>query len=91
MYNRYRKAAHSRDSRNEVRRVAFVIGGIFDSRKLMVGMLVVSVAYVLHKQDSLGNSRCWFRSDKRLNVRPGAGLIDCNADFRRRAGRLAVL
>lgn len=39
MYNRYRNAAHNRDSRNVVRREAFVIGGIFDNRKLMVAIL----------------------------------------------------
>lgn len=39
MYNRYRNAAHRRESKNDVRRVAFVIGGIFDNRKLMVAIL----------------------------------------------------
>jgi len=47
MYNRYRNAAHNRDSRNVVRREAFVIGGIFDNRKLMVAIL-----YLVSADDS---------------------------------------
>jgi hypothetical protein len=51
MYNRYRKAAHNRDSRNVVRREAFVIGGIFDNRKLMVAIL-----YLASADDSLSKN-----------------------------------
>jgi hypothetical protein len=42
MYKRYRKAAHSKDRRKVVRRVALVIGGIFDKRKLIAMLTAFS-------------------------------------------------
>ena len=46
MYNRYRNAAQSSESRKVDMTVAFVIGGIFDNRKL-IAILDISVSPLL--------------------------------------------
>lgn len=52
IYNRYRNAAQSNERRKVVRREALVIGGIFDSRKLIAAILARQSTHSLNETES---------------------------------------